>query len=303
MFYGIDNISSYHLKTLERGNWLSGDVINGFLRRLESRSSTTGSCVRVFSSYLYPALQGNNFRKDGVIYEAMSTDPLKFNLLMFPINFNDHWTLVICYPNSCLLVYLDSLHTINILALESVLSFIKTIFSAYKHDFNVRRWLLLAPNDIPRQEDSCSCGVYMCMNAFAIAEDNSITYSAENIGAIRKWIVHFIITETPSKKEKNKSTFTLDSPVRKEVHVNGSEVQRTVPPSSDFLKYPVFHRINLLATSRSLVHTTEDNEDKGKTDHSSKCKTGGAHSDIRCHSIRYVNWQEQQDNFEKEKTF
>ncbi len=47
-------LSSHQLLTLQPGNWLSGDVVNGFLERLLTQySSASCSSFHVFSSYLY----------------------------------------------------------------------------------------------------------------------------------------------------------------------------------------------------------------------------------------------------------
>ena len=101
LFYGNDKISSYHLKTLKDGNWLSGDVVNSFLERIGNKLYPN-SRLHIFPTYLYTAL-GNSSRKGGVLSHALSVDPFNYKILMFPVNTGDHWSLLLCYPMSFML--------------------------------------------------------------------------------------------------------------------------------------------------------------------------------------------------------
>ena len=134
LFYDSDKISSYHLQTLKDRNWLSGDVISSFLHRMRNKYCDN-SQICVFPTYLYTALE-NPLRKGGIVSSALSVNPFRYNMLVFPINTGDHWSLMICYPNSSMLVCLDSLLVTNLSAFTRIISFIKATFTSRAYRLN-----------------------------------------------------------------------------------------------------------------------------------------------------------------------
>lgn len=84
-------LSSHQLLTLQPGNWLSGDVVNGFLGLLTHYSNASCLSFHVFSSYLYTNINTNS-KRHKLICQAIAVDPVKHEMLFFPINQHTHWT-------------------------------------------------------------------------------------------------------------------------------------------------------------------------------------------------------------------
>ena len=130
-------ISSHQLLTLQPGNWLGGDVVNGFLGGLLTHYSNT-SCLSFhvfFSSYLYTDIETKS-KRHNLISQAMAVDQMKHEMLFFPINQHSHWTLMVCFPVSAILVYFDSLLNINLSAFGHILALMGVLLTAHGHQFD-----------------------------------------------------------------------------------------------------------------------------------------------------------------------
>ena len=209
------------------------------------------SQMYVFPTNLYTALE-KPLRKGGIVSSALSVDPFRYNMLVFPINTGDHWFLMICYPNSSMLVCLDSLLVTNLSAFTRIISFIKATFTSHAYEFELKDWLFLAPVDIPSQQDSCSCGVFMCINAFIMAtDDEDINYSYDDITHIRKWITNVLVEESPIYEEKASKQYNHNEVnTFEQVRGKSIEILRTIPTNADSIDKSTFKKIKLLAQSR-----------------------------------------------------
>ena len=198
------SITSFDLNTVKPLNWLNGDAINGFLMCLCQQSLNNGKDVYVFNSHLYDALKntlsGNQLRNS-----SLAVDSLQYDILMFPINIaSSHWALLVFYPKSEILCYYDSYHNIDMAAINSIVGFITTSYETHGLTVDLEKWLIIAPNKIPKQVDSCSCGVYTCMNAFYSINPHVQVHSAHDVDNIRYWIVHCLLTSPVASREKMK---------------------------------------------------------------------------------------------------
>ena len=245
-------ISSHQLLTLQPGNWLCGDVINGFLGGLLTHYSNA-SCLsfHVFSSYLYTDIETKS-KRHKLISQAMAVDPMKHEMLFFPINQHSHWTLMVCFPVSAILVYFDSLLNINLSAFGHILALMGVLLTAHGHQFDRKKWLLLAPDDIPRQQDACSCGVYACMNAVTLVQSPRLPiYSSKDITKIRYWMVNFLVN-TPNVTKMDKGNAHTEIPVLNYLDVDSADIARKVPSYSLSTGISVFHDVHGLSSSRKL---------------------------------------------------
>ena len=139
----------------------------------------------------------NYLSPNQLVKTSVCIDPLQFNIVMFPINVgNLHWSLMVFYPKSTVLCYYDSNQNIDISAINLFVRFILTSYKLHGHDANHENWLVLAPKKIPKQQDHCSCGIYVCMNAFYSVNPDARIFSAEDINNIRFWIVHRLLRST-----------------------------------------------------------------------------------------------------------
>ena len=255
VFFMRCTISSHQLLTLQPGHWLGGDVVNGFLQGLLTQYSNA-SCpsFHVFSSYLYTDIATKS-KRQSIIRQAMAVDPMKHEMLFFPINHESHWILVVCFPVSSILVYFDSLMTINISVFGHVLGLMEALLTTHGHQFDREKLLLLAPDDIPRQQDACSCGVYVCMNAVTLIQSPHIPiYSCKDITKIRQWMVNFLVkTHNVTKPNSGrKRDDQIEIPLINYLAVRSSDIARKVPPCSLSTGTSVFQDIHALSSSRKL---------------------------------------------------
>ena len=125
-------ISSHQLLTLHLGNWLCGDVVNGFLGGLLTHYSNA-SCLsfHVVSSYLYTDIETKS-KRHKLISQAMAVDPMKHEMLFFPINQHSQ-ILMVCFPVSAILVYFNSLLNINLSAFVHILALMGVLLTAHGH--------------------------------------------------------------------------------------------------------------------------------------------------------------------------
>jgi Ulp1 family protease len=262
----IGTVSTFDLKTLKPSNWLNDSVVNAFLELISDESSSKCSVnVHAFSSYLYTVLRDRCWGSS-VLRTSLSVDPKDLDLLLFPIHFNKHWQLIACYPKSCLVVFFNSMLTVNHTALGVILGFLEAIFSANSANFQLEKWMIVAPDTITQQHDSSSCGVFACMNAYSLVCDNMDSlYTSENIENIRHWMVHSLINASLSQRQSGKrQQSSVELIPINYISANVLDIERSVPicDTLNQLQGSVFCAIRRLAERRKGrfvdVQTKED---------------------------------------------
>ena len=182
----------------------------------------------------------------------MAVDPMKHEMLFFPVNQHSNWTLMVCFPVSTILVYFDSLLNINHSAFGHILALMGVLLTAHGHQFDRKKWLLLAPDDVPHQQNACSCGVYACMNAVTLVQSPQLPiYSSKDITKIRYWMVNFLVN-TPNVTKMDKGDAHTEIPVLNYLDVDSADIARKVPSYSLSTGISVFHDVHGLSSSRKL---------------------------------------------------
>jgi sentrin-specific protease 1 len=250
----LGTVSTFDLKTLKPSHWLNDSVVNAFLELISDESLSKCSVnVHAFSSYLYTVLRDRRWGSS-VLRVALSVDLKDLDLLLFPIHFNKHWQLIACYPKSCLLIFFDSMLTVNQTALGVILGFLEAIFSANSANFQLEKWMILAPDTIPHQRDSSSCGVFACMNAYSlVCDDMDSLYTSETIEDIRHWMVHRLINASLSQRQSRKrQQSSMESIPINYISPNVLDIERSVPicETLNQLQGSVFYAIRRLAHRR-----------------------------------------------------
>ena len=255
----LGTVSSFDLKTLKPSNWLNDNVVNAFFSTILAESSSNSNIrVHTFSSYLYTVLRDGSW-KSSVLRVSLSVNPLDFDLLPFPIHFNKHWQLIACYPNSSLLVFFDSLLTVNYTALGLTLGFLEALFSAIIVKCKLEEWMILAPDTIPRQQDSSSCGSFARMNAYSLVSGNIDFYKSEDMDNIRRWIVFRLITTSLPQKYFTRQQPRIESCSSNNITINEKDVKRSVPGCEPSYQRSVFNAIKRLADQRKSSNINEMN--------------------------------------------
>ena len=236
---------------------------------ISDESFSTDSPVFAFSSYLYTALRNGRW-ESSVLRAALSIDLKAFELLLFPIHIEKHWQLIAAFPKSYLLVFFGSMLNVSLAALGSILGLLEVIFSVNNGTFVRNEWMLLAPDNIPNQRDSSSCGVFACMNAYSlVCDERNPPYKSDNIDGIRHWMVHHLINTSSKKKYLKKQYHTIGpglTPI-KNVAVSILDVKRSVPGCDSSLNS--FAAIKWLADQR-LKSTPENVSNKEANSQSTK---------------------------------
>lgn len=169
-------------------------------------------------------------------------------------------------------MYFDSLLNINLSAFGHVLGLMEVLLTAHGHQFDRTKWLLLAPDNIPRQQDACSCGVYACMNAAALVQSPQLPiYSSKDITKIRYWMVNFLVI-APNVTKIDKRDAQTEISVINYSDIHSADIARKVPPCSLSTGISVFHDTNALSSSRKLntqisvdLDETAEKEENTKT--------------------------------------
>ena len=110
----------------------------------------------------------------------------------------------------------------------------------------MKDWLFLSPVDIPSQQDSCSCSVFMCINAFIMAKDDEdINYSYDDITHIRKWMTNVLVEESPIYEEKASKLYNHNEVnTFEQVHVKSIEILRNIPTNDDSIDKSTFKKVS-----------------------------------------------------------
>ena len=92
------------------------------------------------------------------------------------------------YPKIKLIVNCDSFGENNRHVFEMLFDFLASISNMHGFKFDVKEWKALNPEDIGKQKDNNSCGVYACLNAYSMINLVDINVSEADLSAIRCWI-------------------------------------------------------------------------------------------------------------------
>ena len=135
----------------------------------------------------------------------------------------------------------------------------ETLFTNHKHSFHRQNWLLIAPDNIPRQSDSCSCGIFACINAYILIPSKSPSpiYSSKDINRIRYWMVDFLV-KTPLVNRKRKAVWKEMPHSVKFIDIKRSEISRNIPCTVNN-RFPneksAFQRLKTLAICNRSTNT------------------------------------------------
>jgi len=115
---------------------------------------------------------------------------LKKRLLIFLVHLQDlaHWCLVIADVAAKQLICLESLDKNNNHCLDNLVEYLKVLSGQHFSSKQER--------NVPRQENSFDCGVFVCLYARCLAEKSAINFSQADIPTARKHIVLELLCKT-----------------------------------------------------------------------------------------------------------
>jgi len=188
-------VKTHDLRTLCVGAWLNDIVVDFYLQLITSRSrSETWSRQRrekayAFSSHLLPAfrIRGHN----GV--ESWTRNEFVFSndLLLFPIHWDSHWTLVVVDTLYLTIAHYDSMDrgdsdSFAEQQFNDVLTYLAMEAAAKHTTFNVLEYTRHHHPYSPKQNNTLDCGVFLCKTAEFISRGAQLRYSQEEIPYYRQ---------------------------------------------------------------------------------------------------------------------
>ena len=195
-----------------------------------------------------------------MVRSSLAVDPMDLDIIFFPLNINDvQWALMVCYPKSLLLCYYDSLLNINVSAFSNIIGFLSAAFKLHGRSVNLTDWMLIAPDRIPCQQDSSSCGVYACMNALYSIRPTAHVHSAKDINNIRFWLVHLLLTSNRNSISRKK-TIDVSQPEIQYPQIRMQDICRKIPGFEQTTTSSVFCEVSTLAEKRNSMKKYKNDE-------------------------------------------
>ena len=184
-----------NLTPLESQNWLNDEVINEYLRLL----NTLDKDVFMFSTYFHTGFREGGFRRVKHYYKKH--DLLGYKTLYIPVHQADHWFLITFdgeelvsydpynYPGASeqerekLLKKNVKLHLKTLQKLDNL--YFKLLFKLKKKKLNKLIHRIMVPPNIPAQTNSWDCGVFLAAITKCLVLNEEFNFGTESMVSIR----------------------------------------------------------------------------------------------------------------------
>ena len=145
-------------------------IINSYLKLL----SETANDAFAFNTFFYTKVLSCGFN---TVCQWIHEGIFRKRLLLFPIHLNIHIHLVDItkYP----ICYFDSLKKSNPVCLETIQNYL-----IRKSEHHAAEWEFVYPKNIPKQDNSSDCGVFVCMYARCMSLTSDFNFSQEEMLSI-----------------------------------------------------------------------------------------------------------------------
>jgi Ulp1 family protease len=200
---GGDSISFDSLKTLNGQNWINDEVISFFMRLLKIRDTNRCSMDRLrkpihfFKSFFFNRIvniSGKYVYKDVHKWgKKQIKDIFSLGKLMIPVNVDgNHWVLICVHFQSKRICYLDSLNRDGLHLLKLMRQYLKDEWRNGIHntegEFPWNDWNLetSSTSSNPQQMNGYDCGVFTCMFADKLSNDEDMSFNQEDVTKFRK---------------------------------------------------------------------------------------------------------------------
>lgn len=196
------SVSGKALLALHDQQWLSDEVINGWMKLVEAKWNSDGSKrVLCMNSFFWQKLTRTNTHYDfaGVRNwtKKRKTDIFEYEIVLLPLHVGaNHWTLAVVDILSCAIEYLDSRGDPPFEGFEEWIK--HWIVDEYEGGYGFEgraaelknegrkrsasmafspeslNWPLIVPEDIPQQSNDHDCGIFVCLFAAYLAAGKDI---------------------------------------------------------------------------------------------------------------------------------
>jgi len=115
-------------------------------------------------------------------------DVFSFDQILVPVNIaNIHWALAVLDLTEKKLIYYDSLGQTSETVLENLAKWLTDeSLSQHKHEQEISSWKRCFPVNIPLQNNSSDCGMFLCMYAEHIVSGRDFQFSSRDVAYSRK---------------------------------------------------------------------------------------------------------------------
>lgn len=190
----LDNQS---LKTLLPKQYLEDNIIDAF--RLLILNENKDCNALIFNTQHVVSIINENY--------GNQVRAKKYDIFIFPIYNQQHWTLLVVIPKHFCMLYLDSLHG---LPKDPWISMIcSTLKKIVGKEIDFSNWTLYVPDDIPRQEEkktsSGNCGPHICIWEYIILTGKYIPFKEIEMNNIRSWIMYLFAEREPFKDSRQET--------------------------------------------------------------------------------------------------
>lgn len=124
----------------------------------------------------------------------------KHRVWMVPVNFAEHWSVLVLLPRETVIVHYDSL---NRKLTTRILNGLCTFMEKHLQESLWDQWTLHQPKDVPSQKRKGivggNCGVHVCTWVYIIAAGCYTTFTQQNMDAARRGIATFLFEKSSRK--------------------------------------------------------------------------------------------------------
>lgn len=210
-------ISGEDIRRLKPSCWLNDEIVNAYMALLSARSEgaakSNGGVIangmsvkvpktRIMNSFFFSRLVEYNKREGRTKYDYSRVkrwtrrfDVFSYDMMLIPINQqNLHWTLGLVNFKDKTVEHLDSMGTGGSESVrEHLMQWVRDEAADKKKDIELSKWKGRAI-DVPMQENSDDCGVFLCKYAdFLCRGWNRFTFSQRHMNYFRSRIAHELL--------------------------------------------------------------------------------------------------------------
>ncbi|KAI8515215.1 sentrin specific peptidase 5 [Branchiostoma belcheri] len=168
------------LMTLAPHEWLNDNVLNGYFDLL---SEARPDDVYCFNTFFYTQLCRKGYQ--GVRRWTRKVQIFQKSLLLVPLHLGNHWCLAEVAVQDKLLFLYDSRGGANLTCLQRLVSYLCCEAEERGEADFTSGWNGHCREDIPVQETSGDCGVFVCQYARCIVEGRPMDFSQKDMPKFR----------------------------------------------------------------------------------------------------------------------
>ncbi|KAJ3669520.1 hypothetical protein LUZ60_011470 [Juncus effusus] len=189
-------ISREKLQCLRFGAWLNDEVINLYLELLKERERREPKKFlkcHFFNTFFYKKLIGGNSGYDFRAVKRWTTQKklgyglMECDKIFVPIHKEVHWCLAVINVRDKKLQYLDSLGSLDTMALRVLARYItEEVKDKSGKQIDTSSWELEEVPDLPLQENGWDCGMFMLKYIDFLSRDLSLSFLQDHMTYFRK---------------------------------------------------------------------------------------------------------------------